>query len=116
MLKKELLTGTLAAFMCLMTPAAFAEGAYGGPDKAGAGGKMYEKLDENGDGSVSQAEFLAQASERFAKMDVDGDGVLTKYEAAAFHKSMREKMRGKMQERREKRKSETGSGDNAAQE
>ena len=35
---------------------------------------MWEKLDANGDGAISLAEMQAQARERFAKMDKNGNG------------------------------------------
>ena len=115
MLRKALVTGALAAFVCMLAPAALAENGHGGQDRGGkAGAKMFEKLDENGDGSVSHAEFLAHAGARFAKMDADGDGTLTQSEAEAFRKSMRENMRERMQERREKRKARNDGGDDVS--
>lgn len=41
-------------------------------------GEMLQRLDKDGNGSVSREEFMAGAAERFAKMDRNGDGVLTK--------------------------------------
>ncbi|MEO0445281.1 MAG: hypothetical protein AAF191_04315 [Verrucomicrobiota bacterium] len=45
-------------------------------------GEMFEKLDSNGDGTVSQSEAPAQAWERISKLDADGDGGVTKAEFA----------------------------------
>ena len=42
-----------------------------------------QQLDKNGDGMISQDEFLAQATARFKKMDSDGDGQLSKSELSA---------------------------------
>lgn len=39
--------------------------------------RLVQRLDVNHDGLVSQAEFLAGARERFAKLDRNGDGALT---------------------------------------
>lgn len=41
-------------------------------------GEMMQRMDKDGNGSVSREEFLAGAAERFTKMDRNGDGVLTK--------------------------------------
>ena len=41
------------------------------------GGGMMMRADTNGDGSISRAEFTAQAEARFARMDKNGDGFIT---------------------------------------
>lgn len=51
--------------------------------------KRLKKIDTDGDGKMSRAEFLAHAEQRFAKMDSDGDGFVTKEEGKAAHKKMR---------------------------
>ena len=43
----------------------------------GRGGGMMMRADTNGDGSISRAEFTAQAEARFARMDKNGDGFIT---------------------------------------
>lgn len=43
-------------------------------------GQMFQNLDKDGNGSISKAEFLAGAEARFAKMDKNSDGELTKDE------------------------------------
>lgn len=48
---------------------------FGGPDGPG-------EMDKDGDGKVSQAEFLAPLTETFARMDADGDGFLDDGEGA----------------------------------
>ena len=39
---------------------------------------MFEKKDANSDGVISKAEFVAHAEKKFAKMDTDGNGSLTR--------------------------------------
>lgn len=71
----------------------------------GKKGGMFEQHDTNGDGVVSKSEFLAKAEERFAKMDLDGNGEVSKEEAKNARKAMREKMQAKREARQEKRNS-----------
>ena len=61
--------------------------------------KMEEKradhqaaLDENGDGKISEAEFLAEQGKMQAMADADGDGSITKAEAEAAMQAMRKEM------------------------
>lgn len=75
--------------------------------------EQMKKHDTNGDGVISKDEFLNFAEEKFNKMDNNGDGTITKDEAQAAHKhrkekmkEMREKFKGKRQERMEKREVE----------
>ncbi len=44
--------------------------------RSGRHAEMMKKMDKDGNGSVSKAEFIASAEERFAKMDRNGDGKL----------------------------------------
>jgi len=61
---------------------------------AGPGEKCSKKnADTDGDGSVSQSEFVAQAEERFKKLDADGDGYVTKDEAREARKERGRKCR-----------------------
>lgn len=46
----------------------------------GRHGGWFQKLDEDGDGKVSQEEFQNRAEEKFDKMDGDGDGSITEEE------------------------------------
>lgn len=76
-------------------------------------GKMFEKHDLNGDGSISQDEFLEHAKKKFQKRDANGDGIISKDEAQAAKaekkekwKEKRKEMRDKMKEKREERKSD----------
>lgn len=46
---------------------------------------IVRKLDSNGDGVVSQAEYLAAAKARFARLDKNGDGFIDADEVAPRH-------------------------------
>ena len=46
-------------------------------------GGMMMRADTDGDGAISRAEFLAQATERFNRMDLNHDGRLTPDELGA---------------------------------
>lgn len=85
-----------AAFAVLGAPAAFA-------DHHGDKGKMLEKFDADGNGTISKSEFLKSAEDRFSKMDVNGDGEITKEEGKAMKEKMREKMKERMENRKERR-------------
>ncbi len=75
-------------------------------DHGGKKGKMFEKHDTNGDGMVSEAEFLEHAKKKFAEKDTNGDGSISKEEAKAAKKGKRSKMKENMKERmQEKRNS-----------
>ena len=65
-----------AAFAGTMTGAAAFAGQAAPTDQAGPGrgGGMMARADTNGDGTISRAEFMAQADARFARMDKNGDG------------------------------------------
>ena len=52
-------------------------------------GDRFAKIDTNGDGAVSREEFLAVAAERFSKMDADGNGSLSKEEMKSRRKKHR---------------------------
>ena len=56
-------------------------------------GKMKERADTNGDGSVSKAEFDAAHMAMFDKADANGDGTVTNEERRAAFKEMRAKGR-----------------------
>lgn len=49
--------------------------------------RVVKRLDANGDGVVSQDEFLAAARKRFARMDRNGDGYIDAGEMPARHRA-----------------------------
>lgn len=50
----------------------------------GQRGMGLARLDTNGDGTITRAEFAAPAMQRFDRADADGDGVVTPAERAAM--------------------------------
>lgn len=72
-----------------MAPMAFAHGPRGmGP---GARAERFKEIDTNHDGSIDRAEHARHADDRFAAMDLDGDGRVTRDEAK---ESFKTEMRG----------------------
>ena len=67
--------------------------------KQNKGGKHFAKMDTDGNGTVSEAEFLNRAKKRFAKIDADGNGEITKEEL----KAAREARKAKRAERKAKK-------------
>lgn len=92
-MKKTLIVAMVATMA--LTGTAIAEEHGDGKRK----GRM-AKFDTDGNGKISQSEFLAKSQARFAKMDANNDGYLSRDEM----KNARKKMRGNMKERRENRK------------
>lgn len=104
-MKKFLMSVALIGLMA--GPAmAQAEGGPGGPGGKGAAmmKEHHAKLDTDGDGNISKAEFLAGQEQRFNELDANSNGVIEKEEFQAF----REKMKGKAGEWREKMKERRG--------
>lgn len=66
-------------------------GGFGGPDA----GRMIERHDANGDGKVSLEEFQGRNKERFAEMDVNGDGYITEDEVRSEMGTMRGRWQGR---------------------
>ena len=46
------------------------------PPRGMMGARAMERLDTDGDGRISRAEFAAASQERFQRMDANGDGFL----------------------------------------
>lgn len=65
------------------------------------GGKMFDKLDTNGDGKITQEEMAAAREARFAKVDADGDGFVTQEEMTAHMMARHEERMKKMFERQD---------------
>ncbi len=82
---KKLLT--LGAFALAFSATPALADHHGGEHK----GDMFAKHDTNGDGVVSEAEFLEHAKERFSKMDTDGNGEVSKEETEAMKAKWKEK-------------------------
>ncbi|HPF78407.1 MAG TPA: EF-hand domain-containing protein [Alphaproteobacteria bacterium] len=100
---KKLLLLTAAGLVLQATPV-LAQPHEGGPGDGPRGpGKMFEKHDANGDGVISEAEFLASAKEKFAEMDKDGNGSISQEEVKASHEERREKMKEMRDKWKEKR-------------
>lgn len=61
--------------------------AMAGHHKSGEGKPArFAKIDTDGDGVISRDEFMARAAKRFAKMDANGDGRLSKNEMRRAYK------------------------------
>lgn len=93
------LTLTLCAAALAATAAGSSlacEGKHGGEQR---GGRMFENMDVNGDGTITKEESQAHALEKFTKMDADADGKVTKEEAEAFHKARKEEWMKKRAEK-----------------
>ena len=71
--------------------------------------ERFAKMDVNGDGVLSEADREAKAKEHFAKLDTNGDGMLSEAEFLAAREARMEER----QERREARKERRG-GDRMA--
>ena len=65
------------------------------------GGKMFDKLDANSDGKITQEEVAAAKEVRFAKVDADGDGFVTQEEMTAHMMARHEERMKKMFERQD---------------
>lgn len=98
---KKLLALSAVALAFTVTPALAEEHG----DK-GDKGKMFEKHDTNSDGVISKDEFLYHAEKRFVEMDADGNGEVSKDEAKAAHDAMREKMKERKAEHKDKKAEE----------
>jgi polyhydroxyalkanoate synthesis regulator phasin len=99
-MKKILLMAAAVGFIAQATPV-FAEHHEGHGNK---GDEMFAKHDTNGDGKISEAEFLAHMKSKFAEKDTNKDGSISKDEAKAAHEAKREEMKAKRGEWKEKRK------------
>ena len=105
-MNKLLLSAIAISALSIGTTAAIAGHHEDGDHK----NKMMERIDTDGDGFISKAEFMAKHEEKFAKMDLNNDGKLAKDELEAAKAKMKEKwqdMKGKkMEDKKMKDKSE----------
>lgn len=97
-MKNTLMSAALLALLTVIaSPAAFAD-HHKGEGKQKEKGKYHMKADTNGDGIMSFDEFITMKKERFAEMDADGDGNLTREEMRNAHKKYRKKYKKTGQE------------------
>jgi len=92
-MKRTALLATAIAAL-LATGVATMYTAEAGNKGAQRGAKMFDRVDTNGDGKITQDEFMARSAERFDMMDQDGNGEVTKEEAQKAYKEMRAKRKG----------------------
>ena len=100
-MNKYVLTAAMAVALGMTSGMAMAEHHEGGDHK---GGKMMERIDTDGDGKISKAEFMAKHEEKFTQMDKNSDGFLTPEEIKEAHESMKEKWKERKEMRKEKMK------------
>ena len=74
-------------------------------------GKMFEKMDTDSNGSVSRAEFMAAHEKKFGEIDANGDGTISKDEAKAQRKDMKQRWKDKKKDYKEKKDSAEGSSE-----
>lgn len=104
-MKKLFLAVAAISALSIGSTAAIAGHHEGGEHK----GKMMERVDTDGDGKISKAEFMAKHESKFMKMDVNGDGFLSKdemKEAKSKMKEKRQQMREKIKDRMEEKSAE----------
>ncbi|UIP07513.1 EF-hand domain-containing protein [Erythrobacter sp. SDW2] len=65
--------------------------------------KAFARMDANGDGVLSEADKAARMAKRFAAMDTDGDGMLSQAEFMAAHEARAEKRAERREMRGERR-------------
>lgn len=78
-----------------LTGAAFARGGPDGDKRA----MIFQELDANGDGMITEAEMAASAEARFNEADANGDGNLTAEEMIAHAEQKFQENAGKRSER-----------------
>ena len=83
------------------TTAAFAEGMQhdGRWHHGDMGERFWNKLDQNGDGKVTQAELKADVTSRFSAIDTNKDGKVTQDEVAQYFTAKHAEMKAKFAER-----------------
>jgi EF hand len=99
---------TLAAASALTLALAVPMIAQAGGHK---GGKHFEQMDTNGDGTIARAEVEASAIESFGKSDANADGFLTQEELKAAHEAHRAEMKAEWAEKAEGKEPRTPKAD-----
>ncbi len=91
---------TLASLLCASALAVGASSAVA-MDHGDGGkmerGKLWQMVDADNDGKISQEEYRTQSQKWFEKMDQNGDDMIDKEERAAFKQKMREAHKGAKQ-------------------
>lgn len=91
--------GVVVAFFAA-TVSAQPPGMMGQGQSRGMGGGMMmnhmKMMDQNGDGMLSQQEYLTYHEQRFQQMDANGDGSVDAEEFSQGMRAMKEKMKGGM--------------------
>lgn len=103
---RKLLLSTMALAVLSVPALAQDTPPAGGPDGHPGMDRM-QSADTDGDGALSKAEFMAVQEKRFAEMDANSDGKVTKDEMKAHHESMKEKMKEFWAKKKEEKKAET---------
>lgn len=92
---RTLLTLAAGAALALSAPALAGEHYGQGPKPGAYAQKMFQAMDADGDGQVTQAEFDAHHAGKFKELDADGSGAVSadEFEAKAAEKraAMKEK-------------------------
>ena len=101
---KKIMMLTAAVFALQALPALAEDG---GAKHGDRGARIFEKLDTDKDGKISEAEQVAHAKERFAAMDANKDGFVTKEEGKAHHEAKKAEWKKKREEMKAKEGAET---------
>ncbi len=99
---RKLFLAALAMVVLAGTPVMAEDGQEGGHE--GHGKMMKNDADTDGDGMLSKAEFLAVQEKRFAEIDGNADGKISKEEMQGHFGKMKEKYQEKRKEMAEKLK------------
>jgi len=99
---------TLAAASALTLALAVPMIAQAGGHK---GGKHFEQMDTNGDGTIARAEVEASALASFGKLDANADGFLTQEELKAGHEAHRAEVEAKWAEKAKGKEPRTPKAD-----
>ena len=81
-------TGLILLVSLLVSTPVMAQGP-GRPGPPPGGEEHFKRLDEDGDGHISEEEWLKHHAERFRKIDKNGDGLVTAWEMMAHHNARR---------------------------
>lgn len=81
---------TKTPILALILAAAFVAGPAMAKDGGQRAERMFERLDVDGDGRISKAEADERRAAGFARMDANGDGAVTREEQEAAREERRE--------------------------